>query len=255
VFRLHHLSEANGQEDQPGALKPEQPRSLQSHLSKHQYNLSVRRRRRPNRVSRKKAGSAQPQNLHRQVLRQALRIRDAVKLLELSVGAPPPLPVRVSVAAAENKDNRATVNLVRHLAVQAPARREAEKSVRNLAPISLQPRRLPVRARAKRAADQSEGNAPTVNLLASQKAERRLRQSKGRGNPQRKKERGLLRQDRNHIANFRGGSGQKSGAASSHKHDSFSGSCVSGDWYWRLQATRRAFTAILRSAPRLVPRL
>jgi len=138
------------------------------------------------------------------VLRQALRIRDAVKLLELSVGAPPPLPVRVSVAAAENKDNRATVNLVRHLAVQAPARREAEKSVRNLAPINLQPRRLPVQVRAKPKADEREGKAPMVNLPGSPEAKRQLPPSKGRGNwsAGRKKQRGLHRRGLNNLLVF-----------------------------------------------------
>jgi len=103
--------------------------------------------------------------------------------------------VRVSVAAAQNKDNRATVNLARHLAVQVPARREAEKSAGNLAPINLQPRRLPVQLRAKREAHQREGKGPMVNLLGSQEAERQLRLSKGRGNrnTERKKARGLHR--------------------------------------------------------------
>jgi hypothetical protein len=146
---------------------------------------------------------AQPPNLHRPVVRQAFWTKGAVKLSGLSVAGPLAAPVRVSVAAAQNK-----VNLVRHLAVEPSARREAEKSLGNLAPINLQPCRLPVRVRfrAKREVDEREDKAPTLNLPASQKAERQLRLSKGRGNPQRKKERGLQRRGPNNLANFRGGS-------------------------------------------------
>jgi hypothetical protein len=118
--------------------------------------------------------------------------------------------VRVSVAAEQSEDNHpATANLARYLVVQVPARGEAEKSVGNLAPINLQPRRLPVPVRGKREADHREGKAPMVNLPASQKAERQLPLSKGRGNPQRKKERGLHRRGHNYLVNFRGGSGPK----------------------------------------------
>jgi hypothetical protein len=110
------------------------------------------------------------------------------------------VPVRVSVAAEQSEDNHpATANLARHLVVQVLARREAEKSVGNLAPINLQPRRLPVQVRAKREADEREGKAPMVNLPGSQKAERQLRLSKGRGNrsAERKRARGLHRRGHN----------------------------------------------------------
>jgi hypothetical protein len=165
------------------------------------------------------------------VVPQALQSKGAVKLSELSVVAlhRQPVPVRVSVAAAQSKGNRDTVSLARHLGVQAPARREAEKSVDNLAPINLQPRRLPVRVRAKREAERSEANRelinlpphrlpaqararreaeesvdkrPMVNRPGSQEPERQLRLSKGRGNPQRKKERGLRRRGHNNLLIF-----------------------------------------------------
>jgi hypothetical protein len=126
----------------------------------------------------------------------------------------------VSVAAAQNKDNRATVNLARQLAAQAPARREAEKSVGNLAPINLQPRRLPVRVRAKREADERDGRGPMVNLPASQKAERKLRLSKGRGNrsAERKRARGLHRRGHNNLLILVAAPERKRfGAASSYK--------------------------------------
>jgi hypothetical protein len=121
----------------------------------------------------------------------------------------------VSVAAAQSKDNRATVNLALRLPVQVRAKREAEKSVGNLAPINLQPRRLPVQVRAKREADEREGKAPLVNLPASKKAERQLPLSKGRGNrsAERKKAKRLRRRGHNYLANFRSGSGQKSSGA------------------------------------------
>jgi hypothetical protein len=199
--RLHHLNQANAQEDQADDLSPEQPPALQAHLSEHQCNLSVRRRHRLNKVSNKEAGSAQPPKLDRPVAPRTLQSKGAVKLSELSVAKHrrQPAPVRVSVAAAQNKDNQATVNLARHLAVQVPARREAEKSAGNLAPINLQPRRLPVQLRAKREAHQREGKAPMVNRPASQEAERQLRLSKGRGNrnTERKKARGLHRRGHN----------------------------------------------------------
>jgi hypothetical protein len=214
AHRLHHLNEANAQEDQADALSPEQPPALQAHLSEHQCNLSVRRRHPLNKVGSKEAGSARLPNLDRPVAPRRLQRKGAVKLSELSVAGhrrQRVVPVRVSVAAAQSKDNRPTVSLARHLAVQAPARREAEKSVGNLAPINLQPRRLPVRVRAKREADEREGKGPMVNLPASQKAERQLRLSKGRGNrsTERKRARGLHRRGHNYLVNFRGGSGPK----------------------------------------------
>lgn len=66
------------------------------------------------------------------------------------------------------RGRRATLNLARHLAVQGPARREAEKSADNLALINLQLRRLPVQVRAKREADDREGRTSMVDLAASQ---------------------------------------------------------------------------------------
>ncbi len=121
-----------------------------------------------------------------------------------------PVPQRLSVAAAElSEDNRATANLARHLAVQRLASREAGKSADNLAPVNLQVRHLPVRVWAKREADHREGRVPMVNLPDSQEAQHQLRLSKGKGNPQRKKERGLRRRGRNQLVNFRGGSGAK----------------------------------------------
>jgi len=189
-----HLNEANnGQEDPAATLSPKRQPALQARLSGRQCNLSVRRRHRLNRVSSKKADSAPPLDLDRLVVRQALRSKGAVKLSELSLAGHPPVPVRVNVAAAQSKDNRVTVNLALHLAVQAPARREAEKSLVNLAPINLQPRRLLVPVRAKREAHEREDKAPVVNPPGSQGADRQLRLSKGRGSPQRKKERGLHR--------------------------------------------------------------
>jgi len=63
------------------------------------------------------------------------------------------------------RGRRATLNLARHLAVQGPARREAEKSVEdNLAPINLQLRRPPVQVRAKREAEKSADNLALINL-------------------------------------------------------------------------------------------
>ena len=126
----------------------------------------------------------------------------------------PRVPVRASVAAAQSEDNRATPNLARHQVVlQVPARREAEKSVGSLAPISLQPRRLSVQVqlRAKRVVDEREGKALMVNLAVSQEAERHLRLSKGRGNrsAERKSARGLRRQGNNNPVSFRSGSGMK----------------------------------------------
>jgi len=197
------LNEANGQEDPADDLSPERPRALQGHLSGHRCRLSIHRRRRLNKVSNQEAGSAQPLNLGRPVAPRTLQGKGAVKLSELSVAKHhhQPAPVRrVSVAAAQSKDNRATANLARHLVVQVPATREAEKSVGNLTPINLQPRRLPVQGRAKREADEREGKAPLVNNLpGSPEAERQLRRSKGRGNrsAERKRARGLHRRGHN----------------------------------------------------------
>jgi len=110
------------------------------------------------------------------------------------------------------RGRRATLNLARHLAVQGPARREAEKSVEdNLAPINLQLRRPPVQVRAKREADEREGRTSMVDLAASQRVERKLRLSAFRDNRsvERKRERGLHRRGHNYLVNFRGGSRAK----------------------------------------------
>jgi hypothetical protein len=131
---------------------------------------------------------------------------------ELNVAAHrQPAPVGVSVAADLSEANRATANLARHLAVQGPARREAEKSADNLAPINLQARHLPVRVRAKREADQRAGKVPKVSLLGSQRVERKLHPSAVRDNRsvERKRKRGLQRRGRNYLVNFRGGSGAR----------------------------------------------
>ena len=110
------------------------------------------------------------------------------------------------------RGRRATLNLARHLAVQGPARREAEKSVEdNLAPINLQLRRPPLQVRAKREADEREGRTSMVDLAASQRVERKLRLSAFRDNRsvERKRERGLQRRGHNSPFNFRGGSRAK----------------------------------------------
>jgi hypothetical protein len=220
VFRLHHLNAAKAERANAGVdLDPEQQRVRRACREKARRRFSELRRRHPNMASRK-AGSVRPQNLGSLVAPQTLHSKAAGKFSELSVAGhrrPRVVLVRVSVAAAQNKDNRATVNLARHLAVQAPARREAEKNVGNLAPINLQPRHLAVRVRAKPKADEREGRGPMANLPASQTAERQLRLSKGRRrgnqNAERKKAKGLHRRGHNYLANFRGGSGQKSSGA------------------------------------------
>jgi hypothetical protein len=201
VFCLHQLSGANADRANLGVdLDPEQQPARRECREKARRQLSELRRHHLNMASRK-AGSVRPQNLGSLVAPQTLHSKGAVKLSELSVAGhrrQRVVPVRVSVAAEQSEDNHpATANLARPPVVQGLARREAEKSVGNQAPINLQPRRLPVRVRAKREADHREGKAPMVNLPASQKAERQLRLSKGRGNPQRKKARGLHRRGHN----------------------------------------------------------
>ena len=105
----------------------------------------------------------------------------------------------MSVAAVQS-EARATASLAGHLVVpQAPAKREVEKSVGNLAPKNLQPRPLPVsvRDRRERETHEREEKAPMVNLPGNQEADRQLPLSKGRGNPQRRRERGLHRPGHN----------------------------------------------------------
>jgi hypothetical protein len=120
--------------------------------------------------------------------------------------------VRLSAGAELSEENRVTANLAHRLALQGPARRAAEKSAEdNRAPINLQVRRLPVQVRAKREADEREGRTSTVNLVASQRVERKLHLSAVRDNRSvgRKKERGLQRRGHNYLVNFRGGFGVK----------------------------------------------
>ena len=140
------------------------------------------------------------------------------------------------------RGRRATLNLARHLAVQGPARREAEKSVEdNLAPTNLQLRRPPVQVRAKREADERKGRTSMVDLMASQRVERKLRLSAFRDNRSvgRKRERRLQRRGHNYLVNFSGGSRAKSsGAACLDKQVSCSGSCVSRNFSYVCRATR-----------------
>ena len=201
AYRLHHLSEANGHQEPADDLSPERQRAPQAHLSGRRLNPSDHRRHRLSRVRRKQADLLQPPNPHRLVAPRTPLSEGAVKVSELNVAGHrhQPVPVRVSVAAGLSEAHRATVNLARHLAVQGSASHEAEKSADNLAPINLQVRRLPAQVRAKREADERAGKVPVVNLLGSQRVEHQLRLSKGRRNPQRKKERGLQRQGRNKI--------------------------------------------------------
>ena len=201
AYRLHHLSEANNGQDPADDLSPERQPAPRARLSGRRPNPSDHRRHRLSRVSRKQAGLPQPPNLNRLVAPRRLPSQGAVKVSDLSVARrhPLPVPVRVSLAAELSENNRATANLARHLAVQDPARHEAEKSADNLAPINLQVRCLPVRVRAKRQADERAGKVPMLNLLGSQRVERKLNLSAARDNRsvERKRERGLQRRGRN----------------------------------------------------------
>jgi hypothetical protein len=157
--------------------------------------------------------------------------KGAAKVSELSAARhhQQPVPVRVSVAAAQSEDNQATASLARHhlvaqvpesreaeksadsralvnlqplrLLVQAQAKREAEDSPDNLAPINLQPRHQPVQVPVRREVevDARESKPSAVNLPRSLKAERKLHLSAGRDNRsvERKRERGLPRRGRN----------------------------------------------------------
>jgi hypothetical protein len=233
VFRLHHLSGAKAERANPGVdLDLEQQPVRRECREKARRRLSELRRRHLNMASRK-AGSARPQNLGSLVAPQTLHRKGALKLSELGVAGHRRhrvVPVRVSVAPEQSEDNHpATANLAHHLVVQVLSRREAEKSLGNLP--NLQPSRRPVPVRAKREADEREGKGPMVNLPASQKAERQLQLSKGRGSrsAERKRARGLHRRGRSYLVNSCGAPEQNSGPYK--------------------------FTAILRSAPRLAPRL
>ena len=101
------------------------------------------------------------------------------------------------------RGRRATLNLARRQMGEDPANREAEKSPDNLALINLQVRRLPVKVRAKREADDREGTTSMVDLAASQRVERKLRLSAFRDNQsvERKRERGLQRRGHSYLVN------------------------------------------------------
>ena len=146
AYRLHHLSEANNGQNPADDLSPERQLVPRAHLSGRRFNPSDHRRHRLSRVSRKQAGLPRPPNPHRLVAPRTLLSEGAIKVSGLNVAAHHhlPVPVRVSVAAELSEANRATANLARHLGVQGPPRREAEKSADNLASINLQLRRLPV---------------------------------------------------------------------------------------------------------------
>jgi hypothetical protein len=198
------LSEANNGQDPADDLSPERQLAPRAHLSGRRFNPSDHRRHRLSRVNRKQAGLRQPLHPDRLVAPRTLPSEGAAKDSELNVAGHHhqhrPVPVRVSVAAELSEANRATANLAGHLAVQGPARREALKSAEdNLAPINLQVRHLPVQVPVRCKAEERKRKVPTVHLPASQEADRQLRLSKGRGNPQRKRERELQRRGRNNF--------------------------------------------------------
>jgi hypothetical protein len=124
-----------------------------------------------------------------------------------------PVQVHRNVAPEQSEGN-----LARRLRVRVPANREAEKSEANLESIDLQPRRLPAQVPMRCKVEERGDKAPTVNLAGSQGAERQLRLSKGRGrgsqSAERKRERGLHRQDHNNSCWFsKRLRNEKSGAA------------------------------------------
>jgi hypothetical protein len=101
------------------------------------------------------------------------------------------------------RGRRATLNLARRLRVRVPVNREAEKNADNLESIDLRPHHLRVQVRAKREVEEREGKVPMVNLAASQKAERLLRLSTGKGSrsAERKRARGPRRhEDHNNFS-------------------------------------------------------
>lgn len=112
----------------------------------------------------------------------------------------------MNVAVVQSEDSQGTASLKRHLpVVRAPVKREAARSVDNLESISLQLHRLPVLARVRCEVEEREGRVPMVNLAGSREAEHLLRLNRGRKNRkvERKKEKGLQRQNRSRLAHFR----------------------------------------------------
>jgi len=186
------LNEVNGPGNPADDLSPGR-QAQQARLGRRLCSLSVHLRHHLNTVGLQ-AALARPQNS--QVLPGTHPSKVAEKLSDLSAARHrQPGLVRVSDAAVPNEDSRATANLACRQLVRALVNREGEKSVGNLASRNLQLRRLAVQVRAKPEAEMSEGKVPTVSLAGSQKAEPQLRSSKGRGNPQRKRARGLHRQE------------------------------------------------------------
>ena len=97
-------------------------------------------------------------------------------------------------------DNLVSIDLQPHrLPVRVQPRREAEKSADNLALINLQLHRLPVQVRAKREAEDREGRTSMLDLVASQRVQRKLHLSPVRDNRsvERKRARGLHRRGHN----------------------------------------------------------
>ena len=143
---------------------------------------------------------ARPQDRGRLVVQQPLRSKVAVKLWELSEAGRPPVPVRVSAVAVQSEASRlATASP--HLLVRYRAKDEAQKSEVNLESIDLQRRRLRLLAevQAKREVEESEDKAPMVNPVGSPEVAPLLVLSAARDNrnAERKKAKGLHRQDRN----------------------------------------------------------
>ena len=167
-------------------------------------------RHRLNTVSRK-ADSARPPKLDRPVVPRTLQGKVAVKLSDLNAAhRRQPAQVRMSVAAAQSADSKATANLARRLRVRVRVSREAEKSEANRESINLKPHRLPVQVQAKR-------EVPMVNLAASQEVERLLQLSTGKGSrsAERKRARGPRRHEdhNNFLLIVSAAPEQKSGAA------------------------------------------
>jgi hypothetical protein len=103
-----------------------------------------------------------------------------------------PAKVRVSVAAAQSEDS-----LARRLRVQGPVKGKAEKNADSPESIDLRRHRLSVQVQVKREVEEREAKVPTVNLAASQEADRLLQLRTGKRNrsAERKRARGPHRRE------------------------------------------------------------
>jgi len=198
------LSEAKaGPANPPADLGPERQPARRERQVKALRQLSELHHHRRNPAVRQEGGQVQRHQVQdRLVVQRTFPSKIAVRRLGLSVAERPRHRARArrNVAAENNEGNLDSVSQAHRQPVAGLAKREAQESRDDLGSINLQPRRL--LAPANRKVEEKEARAHIVSLAGSLGLERlpQLLGASSNRSAERKKEKGLHRQDHNNFS-------------------------------------------------------